>query len=60
MRKVILHTHEALTLGWPKIRAELTGGLPWITIAFERFATWMANGLVGYLAYGARHSKLNR
>ncbi|KAG9612453.1 hypothetical protein KCV01_g1870, partial [Aureobasidium melanogenum] len=32
-------------------------GLPWIT--FERFAIWMAIGLIVYFCYGARHSKLN-
>jgi APA family basic amino acid/polyamine antiporter len=36
----------------------LIWGLPWIT--FERFAIWMAIGLIVYFTYGVRHSKLNR
>jgi APA family basic amino acid/polyamine antiporter len=36
----------------------LIWGLPWIT--FERFAIWMAIGLLVYFTYGVRHSKLNR
>jgi APA family basic amino acid/polyamine antiporter len=36
----------------------LIWGLPWIT--FERFAIWMAIGLIVYFTYGMRHSKLNR
>ncbi|SEO40666.1 basic amino acid/polyamine antiporter, APA family [Luteibacter sp. UNC138MFCol5.1] len=35
----------------------LIWGLPWIT--FERFAIWMAIGLIVYFTYGVRHSKLN-
>lgn len=35
----------------------LIWGLPWIT--FERFAIWMAIGLIVYFAYGVKHSKLN-
>ncbi|NII55345.1 amino acid permease [Luteibacter sp. SG786] len=35
----------------------LIWGLPWIT--FERFAIWMALGLIVYFTYGVRHSKLN-
>jgi APA family basic amino acid/polyamine antiporter len=36
----------------------LIWGLPWIT--FERFAIWMAIGLIVYFTYGVKHSKLNR
>lgn len=36
----------------------LIWGLPMIT--FERFAIWMALGLIVYFTYGVRHSKLNR
>jgi APA family basic amino acid/polyamine antiporter len=36
----------------------LIWGLPWIT--FERFAIWMAIGLIVYFTYSVKHSKLNR
>lgn len=36
----------------------LIWGLPWIT--FERFAIWMAIGLIVYFTYGVRHSRLNK
>ena len=50
-----------LITGWPWItdgRLHLLGGLPAVTI--WRFVAWMGLGLVIYLAYGVRHSRLGR